>query len=96
MPFNLAMTQAFLEHWQLYNDGDRREELTLFEVAERLKVNVITSAPLGRGLMLQHPLPEEHFPGLSVSAAHLNFVRSVPSTALLSKNLCMRGLFDLL
>ena len=91
VPANLAMPESFAEKWQQYNDNGKILNENVFQVARRCRLNVITSSPLAQGLMIQVPLTSEIFKVKNLGAKHIQFARSLPAEALLSKILvCIR------
>ena len=86
MPVNIMMPEAFAQKWQEFNlEDNKKVSENLFQVARRCKVNVIASAPLLQGTLLQLPLDSTIFKCSNLGAKHLQFVRSIPAQALLSK-----------
>jgi len=85
-PYNIIMPEVFLEKWQevKQEDGKTTKE-TLFQAAKSLKINVITTSPLAQGLMMQVPLATEIFKCINLGAKHIQFSRSAPAQALISR-----------
>ena len=85
LPFNFGMPQSFLEASQLYKEEEKSSYYTIFDLAKKYDVNIITSVPLSQGLMVQYPLPADVTGIYKRAAGHLQFVRSAPSKALICK-----------
>ena len=80
------MPEAFAEKWQEFIlENNEKVSENVFQVAKRCQVNVITSAPLLQGTLIQLPLDSTIFKCSNLGAKHLQFVRSIPAQALLSK-----------
>ena len=80
------MPEIFAEKWQEWEEiGKETIKENLFQVARRCQINVITSSPLLQGTMIQLPLPTELFYCTNLGAKHIQFARSIPAQALLSK-----------
>jgi len=86
IPYNFMMSEAFTEEWQIYKDNNNYLNNTLLEVAEKLKINVMSSVPLSQGLMIQYPISTKFLEDLSPGAGHLQYIRSTPNSALISEN----------
>lgn len=65
--------------------------LTFLKAAKILGLNVITSMPLMSGFILQYMLPKEIFNSTYNSSRHLNFVKSIPSEAIISTLVGMKS-----
>lgn len=65
--------------------------LTFLKTAKILGLNVITSMPFMSGTTLQYTLPREVFKATNNSARHLNFVKSIPSEAIISTLVGMKS-----
>lgn len=85
LPFNFSMIDSFFEKWQVVKENNKDVNCTIFEAAEKLNINIITSVPLAQGLMIQYPLSTKIYQASHPGAEHLQFVRSAPSKALISK-----------
>lgn len=83
-PYNYSMLDSYFSEWQIYKENNKTTKYTIFELAEKLGVNIMTSVPLGQGAMLQYPLSTEIFKASNRAVEHLQFVRSTPSKALIS------------
>ncbi len=68
------MPEAFADK---YNDGR-----SLLDVAEELKVNVISCSPLLSGTLVNVPMPASLLKCNHNAAKHLQLMRSIPSPAL--------------
>ncbi|EAR85009.1 aldo/keto reductase family oxidoreductase (macronuclear) [Tetrahymena thermophila SB210] len=85
LPVNVMMPESFSEKWQNYeNEKGEVQEQFLLKVARELQVNIITSSPLMQGAMINCPLPKDVFQCVNQGAKHLQFVRSIPSPAIIS------------
>jgi hypothetical protein len=85
VPTNLAMPESFAEKWQELTESGKTTMETLFTVAKRNKINVVTSSALAQGLMMQVPLSTDLFKCQHVSAKHIQFTRSLPAESLICK-----------
>lgn len=85
MPINIMMPEAFAELWQEITENGVVIKERVLSVARKYKVNVISCSPLLQGTMIQLPLPTEVFKCKNLGAKHLQFIRSIPAEALLSK-----------
>lgn len=65
--------------------------LTFLKAAKILGLNIITSMPLMSGFILQYNLPKEVFKSRFNSTRHLNFVKSIPSEAIISTLVGMKS-----
>jgi len=79
------MSEAFTEEWQIYKENNEYVYNTTFQVAEKLKVNIMTSVPLSQGLLIQYPISTKIFQASNPAVEHLQYTRSTPSSALTSK-----------
>ena len=84
LPVNMIMAEAFAHPWQEFQENDKVLTENLFQVARRLNVNVITSAPLAQGQIAKAEPPVDIFNLPTASAKHIQFTRSIPAQALLS------------
>jgi len=84
IPFNFTMSECYFEDWQTLKQGNEVQDCSLFEAAERLKINIMTSVPFAQGLMIQYPISTEIFKAENPGIEHLQYVRSVPSPALIT------------
>ncbi|KRX10506.1 NADP-dependent oxidoreductase domain [Pseudocohnilembus persalinus] len=88
VPINVMMPEAFCEKWQETSEDPSSEtyepEVFLLRAARQNQVNVISSSPLMQGAMLNVPLPSDVFKCKNLGAKHLQFMRSIPSPALIS------------
>lgn len=73
---NIMMPEAFAEKNQSCG--------SLLETAEMLKINVISCSPLLSGSLINVPLPADRLLCRHNGAKHLQFIRSIPSSALVS------------
>jgi len=85
LPVSLIMPEAFAQKWQEWKEGDKVLNENLFQIARRTRVNVITSSPLAQGQLALVEPPKDVFKMSSTGAKHLQFARSIPAEALLSK-----------
>lgn len=83
-PFNFTMSECYFEDWQTIQEGNEVKNCSLFEAAEKLQINVMTSVPFAQGLMIQYPISTDVFQAENPGIGHLQFVRSTPSPALIS------------
>lgn len=81
LPVNLMMPEAFVQKWQPSKSG----EMELFlNVAADHNIHIVTSSPLMQGKLVQLALPKKP-PGLiDPGAQHVQLIRSLPSSALVS------------
>lgn len=74
MPINILMPEAFAEQ---YIGGQ-----SFLNVAEELKLNVVSNSPLLSGSLINIPLPSNLLKCNNNGAKHLQLIRSIPSKAL--------------
>eukprot|EP01017_Pseudomicrothorax_dubius_P040184 TRINITY_DN6251_c0_g1_i7.p1 TRINITY_DN6251_c0_g1~~TRINITY_DN6251_c0_g1_i7.p1 ORF type:complete len:229 (+),score=62.47 TRINITY_DN6251_c0_g1_i7:738-1424(+) len=89
VPINIMMPEAFAQKWQETTSVDekgvhRKQIVNLVSAARQLNVQVISSAPLLQGSMMQVPMPTDVFKCAHLGAKHLQFIRSTPAQALLT------------
>ena len=58
------------------------EEKSFLDIAEELKINVISSSPLLSGSLINIPMPADLLKCNSNGAKHLQLIRSIPSRSL--------------
>lgn len=80
LPINLAMPEAWVCKWQAWESS---EEIFL-NVAKKLKLNVVVSSPLLQGKAVDANLSKTMMGVEPQGAKHLQFIRSIPSTAIKS------------
>ena len=83
----MVMPESYSFAWQQFKEGDTTHEENLFQVARRLRIGVITSSVLAQGQLAKVNPPRDIFKMSSPSAKHIQFTRSIPAEALLSKNI---------
>ena len=88
LPVNMIMPEAFAQPWQEYKEGDKVLNENVFQVARRSKINVITSSPLAQGQLGRMEPPKDVFKMSTIPAKHIQFARSIPAEAMLSKFFC--------
>lgn len=88
LPVNLMMPEAFVQKWQPSKSG----EMELFlNVAVDHNIHIVTSSPLMQGKLVQLALPKKP-PGLTdPGAQHVQLIRSLPSSALVSTLLGLKS-----
>ena len=88
LPVNLMMPEAFVQKWQPSRSGEK--ELFL-NVAVDNNIHVVTSSPLMQGKLVQLALPKKP-PGLTdPGAQHVQLIRSLPSSAIVSTLLGLKS-----
>ena len=80
LPINIAMPEAWVCKWQAWESS---EELFV-NVAKKLKLNVVVSSPLLQGKAVDVKLSKTMLGVEPQGAKHLQFIRSIPSTAIKS------------
>jgi aryl-alcohol dehydrogenase-like predicted oxidoreductase len=85
IPMNLIMHEPFTMEWQkVVLENSKIRMAKIFEAAQYLGINVITSAPLMQKFALQIELPYKKLGLRSNAQAHLQMMRSMPAEALKS------------
>lgn len=74
MQTNIMMPESFAEKNQ--------DQVSLFEAAENLKINIVSCSPLLNGSLINVPLPSDKLNCRNNGAKHLQLIRSIPSPAL--------------
>ena len=80
IPINVAMPEAWVCKWQSYENS---HEIFL-NIAKKLKLNVIISSPFFHGKTVDVKLSKMMMNVESQGAKHIQFLRSIPSTAIKS------------
>jgi hypothetical protein len=82
---NVMMGEAMLEPYQPFEDaaGVTRQKLVL-AVAKELGISVVGSLPLMQGKLQEVQLSKENLSVYNHCARHLQLLRSVPSSALMT------------
>ena len=82
---NIMASEAFGTATQTWKeDGKADDETTVVAVANRLKINIASCSPFMRGTLINVPVPGSAMKCTNNGAKHLQFIRSIPTPALLT------------
>ena len=86
MPISLGMPEAFIEknHYFPVPNSNELSENSVLYVAQELGYNVVTVSPFMSGFLAQVPLSSSLTKSNYMFAKHLNFIRSLPYSSILT------------
>lgn len=82
-PVSLGMPEIFCENYHnSLIEKDTSDKISFLQLMSELELNFFSISPLMNGLMSQVPLPTSIFNASYLVPKHLNFIRSLPYSAL--------------